>query len=204
MNIPSDIELLSLYQSTRNVEYSSIALRARSIIYKNIAYDPTLVGSYAVGIDIPKSDIDFAIGLSTIEEKTQIKDKLIPLMEFRGERPASLNTTRFLFCIKIDGVHIDLNVMDEKDFLHLVEGNRRAAGEIPLIEKAKCVYHKIRLKNGERQNFESYKTQIYKKYCPDLLWLPDHEIREMIEIKCRQENTLLPQWLIEKKQNVKT
>ena len=200
-DIKIDISLLS--DGEEILKNQSATQKAIKLIDAYIGIKPTLVGSHAMGVGIPGSDIDFAVGINTSHEKTKLKNILMKYMEFRGERPATLETTRFLFCTRIEDTHIDLNVMDIKDYDHLVHGMKRARAELTDEEKSSCIAEKIRLKKINKSEFEKYKLNLYQRFCPDLLWLPDFQIRAMIEKRCVSRQESLPAWLIAKKQNGK-
>lgn len=68
----------------------------REYIREKTGEYPALVGSVAMGVDLPTSDIDYAIKVKK-DEKLQMKERLEKIMEFRGERPARLESTRYLF-----------------------------------------------------------------------------------------------------------
>ncbi len=196
------LEIINNYHATRNPLLAAmIQKKAYQFVLAHAFLKPELVGSYAMGIDIPGSDMDFAIGAKDAIEKEKIRAALAPYMEFRGERPAAFATTRFLFCTSIDGTHIDLNIMDFDDYTHLVNGMHAASNELTLEEKAYCVARKIKLKAKNKDDFEVYKLGLYQRFCPQLLWLPDFQIRALIEKDCIEKQRPFPQWLIAKKQH---
>jgi len=159
---------------------------------------PTLVGSVAMSLNIPTSDIDFAISLD-LKNKIKFVESLKDRLEFRGERPAGIDSTRFLFCMKYQGYHIDLNLMDENDFKLLKAGMLKAKFMMTIEEKANHTFLKNQLKeSGRLDEFENHKLTVYKRFCPNLLWVTDQELVLKISEDLKGKGTPLPQWLVEK------
>jgi len=157
---------------------------------------PELVGSVAMGIDIPTSDIDYAIKTS---DKKLKKEQIGEQMEFRGERPARLDSTRYLFRFIWNGnIKVDLNIMDEYDYDILINGIQRANKELTYDDKALFVYNKLKLREKSLQAYEEYKMALYKRFCPELLWMNDEEICKLVQEEYRRKGIPLPQWLVEK------
>lgn len=170
----------------------------REYIREKTGEYPALVGSVAMGVDLPTSDIDYAIKVKK-DEKLQMKERLEKIMEFRGERPARLESTRYLFRFIWGGnIRVDLNVMDEEDYEILLDGIERAKRTMTYDDKALFVYNKLKLHEKSLQGYEEYKLALYRKFCPQLLWMQDMDICRLVQKEYSKKGIDLPQWLVEK------
>lgn len=176
----------------------------REYIREKTGKYPALVGSVAMEVDLPTSDIDYAIKAKK-DEKIQIKKQLENFMEFRGERPSKLESTRYLFrFIWRENIRVDLNIMDEDDYEILLDGIEKARRTMSYDDKALFVYNKLKLHEKSLQSYEEYKLALYRKFCPQLLWMQDTDICKLIHKEYLKKGIDLPQWLIEKleKENI--
>ena len=176
----------------------------REYIREKTGEYPALVGSVAMEVDLPTSDIDYAIKVKK-DEKLQMKKQLEKFMEFRGERPARLESTRYLFrFIWRENIRVDLNVMDEYDYEILLEGIEKAKRTMTYDDKALFVYNKLKLHEKSLQDYEEYKLALYRKFCPQLLWMQDIDICKLVQKEYSKKGIDLPQWLVEKleKENI--
>jgi|GEM_PF-6224040 len=166
---------------------------AESIVRKK--QKVALVGSRLMQIDLPSSDIDFALSAES-EDRELLRHHLNNLLEFRGERVAGWNTTRLLFCQKTEGHHVDLNIMTPTDFRYLVVGLHLARKELTNKEKQAIKDQKQRLKlSGKTDELEEFKCGIYRKYCPELVWEPDFVIRRKLLSCYYSKGYSIPAWL---------
>ena len=166
---------------------------------KNIAHQKvTLVGSVATQTNIACSDIDFVTGINYLH-KEEVKSLLTQSLEFRGERIATPNTTRLLFCTKIGGIHVDLNIMEEKDYFCIIDGMMKMASELSSKQKKEIKKSKNILKEkGNIQEYELYKNKFYQKFCPEFLWISDIDIIRKMAEDCLKSGTEYPKWLKDK------
>lgn len=154
-----------------------------------------LVGSVAVGIHIDTSDIDFVTAIDD-DSRVQVKEKLEKYLEFRGERIARKTSTRYLFCMKYNGYHIDLNVMTKTDYDAIIQGMYTMKKKLSSQKKKEIISHKKELKGMNKFNeYELYKNSFYQIYCPDFIWIADDEIIKNIAKQFIEAHKELPMWL---------
>lgn len=158
-----------------------IAGNAQEFVRAVIGKESYLVGSLALGVFSETSDIDLAVGVPSRDLRGILK-RLKEVAEFRGERAAGKESSRYLFCTELNGVHIDINVMTESDCEHLVTGMRRARAEMSNEERSNHLRERQILQCGQDQEaLDVLKLQIYKRFCPELVWLPDFQIRKALK-----------------------
>lgn len=160
---------------------------------------PELVGSYAMGINISGSDLDFAIG---VEEETEFNHLHAVLseagMEYRGKRPSTLNSSRLLYSFYWNNIFVDLVILNRKDYEHLIVGVKRAKEEFTDKDKAEIKRMKKLYLNDSIDKYEQYKISIYKRFSPNLLWMTDIEICKYLIKQEYNEKKDYPKWLREK------
>ena len=149
-----------------------------------------IVGSLKLGAVTPFSDIDLAIGCSDSEKISSAK-LLSQHFEFRGERPARLDTTRFLFRMDYEGIPVDINIMLESDLNDFLKGLDSASTQMSPDEKFECAYAKYILqRQGAAEELEQLKLVHYKRFCPELEWLTDQEILKRISTEASRYGSL--------------
>ncbi len=159
--------------------------------------DIATVGSVAMGVHLPTSDLDFAIAAD--RPLADIETSLKAFMEFRGERPATRASTRLLFSTRIDHRHVDLNVMETADMARMLGDLARAALTLSEQEKEGIVRRKRCLRDmGCSKELDEYKLRLYERFCPTFLWLPDYEIVKFVAEGFTARNEPIPPWLSQK------
>jgi hypothetical protein len=162
-----------------------------------IRTDIRLVGSVGLRLYSHYSDIDFAI--SSLTDYSEMTSRLQALFEFRGERPATLTSSRLLFSLKVAGRHLDLNVMRPDDLRVMLRQLRVARGALSSSERALIISTKSKLRSqGKSDDLEQYKTDLYRRFCPGFLWLPDCELIETLAKEFTSSGQPMPQWLVRK------
>ncbi len=142
--------------------------------------DVEIVGSVRMELVTPQSDLDIACYLPS-DKKNEILAWLNQTMEFRGERPATESTTRFLFCKDFEGINVDINVLTKDDLNQYVKGLEDAVRLMTETEKYEYAFLKYKLSIlGEKQLLEDLKLEPYIKFCPGFIWLRDSEIVEFL------------------------
>lgn len=156
----------------------------------------SLVGSHSIGIGLPNSDIDFAIGYENNNEMYRIEKILNEnSFEFRGVRPSTNKTFRLLYSFYWKDQFVDIVVLCNDDYTHLVNGLSQANLTITKEEKEIIITTKKKLEQIDIEKYENYKLDIYKKYCPKLLWMNDIEICKYLKSKCDETKRKYPDWL---------
>ena len=150
--------------------------KAQHFVRNALGKDSFLVGSLALGVFLEDSDVDLAIPVEA-HELRQILLDLSRLSEFRGERKARSKTSRYLFCISIEGVHVDLNIMTPQDCHCLVQAMDTARKSMTDLERNSHTLERFRLKQAnDTHGFDVIKLELYRRFCPELEWIPDFEI----------------------------
>ncbi|MDQ0458360.1 hypothetical protein [Rhizobium paknamense] len=151
-----------------------------------------VIGSAALGTQI-RRDIDLAIG--TTQAKQEV---LAQLSQFRGERPATPNSARLLFCLTVDGRHIELNVMTLA-YIALLHANLSdAAAQLSAQDRTGFVQRKTQFRDERREReMDEYKTTLYQRFCPDFLWTTDDQIVRGLAESFARRGDPLPLWLSE-------
>lgn len=153
------------------------------------------VDAWKVGSGEVTSDIDFVTAIDD-DSRVQVKEKLEKYLEFRGERIARKTSTRYLFCMKYNGYHIDLNVMTKTDYDAIIQGMYTMKKKLSPQKKKEIISHKKELKEMNKINeYELYKNSFYQIYCPDFIWIADDEIIKNIAKQFIEAHKELPMWL---------
>lgn len=170
-------------------------------IEKIVGRVPVLVGSMGIGIDIDDSDIDFAIPFYGEDDEIKLLELLNGKgFEFRGKRISTSITYRYLYSFYWENSFVDLVILNEADFKYLSQGIKEAYLQTSMNEKNKIKEIKKKLSVDSIEKYEEYKLTIYKRFCPQLLWLTDIEICELLvkEYREKEKLTSMPQWLKDK------
>ncbi|MBR2431061.1 hypothetical protein IKB17_06345 [bacterium] len=179
---------------------TELILEIKKYINEIVGIEPDLVGSAAIGIQIDESDLDFAVSVKNSGEMKSVGEKLeFHEIAFYGERPATKDTFRLLFSFLYKNVSVDITVMLEKDYTELVNGIKEAKDSLSPSEKNRIIEKKKILSLESKIEYENYKISIYKKFCPQLLWLTDIEICRMLLQEYQKKNLKIPVWLDEKR-----
>lgn len=161
--------------------------------------DVALVGSVGIGIDISSSDLDLAISAEDMGTAERFRIILQNNgFEFRGERPSTYTTTRYLLSKQLSECFVDVIILLNNDFNILVKGISNANLSLSSSQKMQICEEKRRLKAISYSKYEEYKLLIYKRYCPGLLWLTDIDICKMMLKRIKETQAQLPSWLREK------
>ena len=180
---PAPTQLPSYVHSLEEIEQRllSIAEKAKAFVHKVTNKEGHLVGSLALGVFSKDSDVDIAIAVDE-HELPDILRSLSEITEFRGERIASSTTTRHLFCTVIEGTHVDINVMREPDCAHLRAGMEMARASMSDDERNSHTERRIALKQQDNKvALDVFKLELYERFCPNLVWIPDFQIREALK-----------------------
>jgi len=157
--------------------------KAWSFIKELTEVEPKLVGSLAIGIHDLKSDIDFVLPIVP-EKLEEVFNKLNAIAEFRGERSAKSESTRFLFSLRIDSELVDVNLMKPDDAEEFIACIAFAASTMTEEEKIDFAFRKHSYRTTLTQaDFDVFKIEPYVRFCPNFVWEPDFVLRKKLGIE---------------------
>jgi hypothetical protein len=178
---------LTYYQSLRSRDGSIevMAAQARSFVKTWTGGDSFVGGSVAMKLNIQSSDLDLIVPV--LESNYQrVGATLRRWCQFRGERQATPETYRQLFCIRIEEMHIDFNVMLVADAALMRTAIQTANRVLSSQERVAHVWRKYRLYTNENHvEYEASKLEIYNRFFPDFVWKTDQQIRSELVLEKR-------------------
>jgi Nucleotidyltransferase domain len=151
---------------------SQIENKAITYIRELIGYTAEDVGSFGLGLNLPDSDLDLAVGVSNNDLQRVIlilKENL----NFKGERRTTDRSSRYVFVTELEKVEIDVGVMPDEDMKILRKSLEACRKKMTQNEKIEHVWEKYKLKrDGMMQEYAALKLIPYRTFCPTFSWIP--------------------------------
>lgn len=162
------------YKSIREEDdrLTTIEGRARYLVRKWTGYEAVNVGSFALLLNLPSSDLDLSMGAIAQDFDAVCEEIANSGCQFIATRESRPGSFRKVYRFQIDSIDIDLAVLRDDDLFLLMPGLVRCRRGMTYIERVEHVYEKQRLykTNNKRAYFE-FKMKPYLKYCPEFSWL---------------------------------